>query len=660
MKLQLLGAFELVDGAGHHAAIALRRARALIAYLALRQRRAESREVLADLLWPERFKDQAQASLRQTLHALNAVFIADGRKLIAATRTEVALGDAVTECDAWTFDRLSSSARLSDLDEAGRLYLGPFADGLSVSAEPFHEWLLVQRARYEQAFEESQLRAAALASAGASAAQAAAILERLLQVLPHSHGAALALMRVHLAAGQSERAAIVYDGFARRLRLDLGQEPPQDLAATARLARLATPQRVTGESPIPHPASDRRCDNAQDRAPMLAVLPFHDARPAPGNMALAAALTEDVLVTLSRCRWFRVMSRSSVYRLAASDRGDVHDLVVRTGADYLVSGFLQERPEGDSLTVELARAATREILWSERYPLTPAGVPVCCGEICAAVVSALDPALTEIERQRFSRPTLASSASAAAYRNLVDGYCHYYAGRRDAALAAFAAAVEADPGYAHAHAMLGLATYFYAQMNRDTAWHDRLKEAERHALRALDFDEHEARAWQVLGTVFIWQGRNHEALDPLERAIQLNPSLGAASAARSFQALMAGAFERAKTLLQASMRLRIGDQMLGACLPAKALSDLHLGNAEQAADTAHWAARMQPRFWLARQTLCAALMRSGNDEAAIAQVAALRRDYTALSAREFAAWVPYVNASHAKPVAEALEAAGWR
>ena len=70
MKLQLLGGFVLTEPTGRSVPITLRRGQALLAYLALKGTRSESREALADLLWPDRFKEQAQASLRQVLFEL--------------------------------------------------------------------------------------------------------------------------------------------------------------------------------------------------------------------------------------------------------------------------------------------------------------------------------------------------------------------------------------------------------------------------------------------------------------------------------------------------------------------------------------------------------------------------------------------------------------
>src|SRR5262249_51989864 len=52
MQLQLLGGFALTDPDGRLVPVTLRRGQALVAYLALKETRSESRETLLDLLWP--------------------------------------------------------------------------------------------------------------------------------------------------------------------------------------------------------------------------------------------------------------------------------------------------------------------------------------------------------------------------------------------------------------------------------------------------------------------------------------------------------------------------------------------------------------------------------------------------------------------------------
>ena len=104
MYLQLLGGFALTGADAKAGPVPLRRGQALLAYLALKETRSETRETLLDLLWPDRFKEQAQASLRQVLFELRTA-AAGGAPIVEATRTDVTLGSAVAECDVWELER---------------------------------------------------------------------------------------------------------------------------------------------------------------------------------------------------------------------------------------------------------------------------------------------------------------------------------------------------------------------------------------------------------------------------------------------------------------------------------------------------------------------------------------------------------------------------
>ena len=115
----------------------------------------------------------------------------------------------------------------------------------------------------------------------------------------------------------------------------------------------------------------------------------------------------------------------------------------------------------------------------------------------------------------------------------------------------------------------------------------------------------------------------------------------------------------AKAYIKTALRLRVGDSGLGLCLPARALADLHLGNTAEALDTAHWATRMQPDFWLGRQVLAACLLAAGDETAAERTVKALHRDYGSLSSQEFSGWFPYHDDHIDRPVLNTLQHFGW-
>jgi adenylate cyclase len=345
---------------------------------------------------------------------------------------------------------------------------------------------------------------------------------------------------------------------------------------------------------------------------VIAVLPFRYDGPAGSGPALATALADDITMILSGCRWFSVLSSSATHSLAGGTPFVPKDFARLTGTDYLIYGFIVERADARTLTIELVDAETGHIRWVNRYEAPTADLRAWAGEVSPMVVAALDPAVADSERRALTRPSLAATGSPVAYHHLVLGYRRFYSGDYADACAEFSKATREDATYAHAHAMLAVTIYLSAQVQRDNRWAGALQTAEQSARRALEIDPNEPKGCNIMGQILDWQGRHDEAGAFLERAVSLNPSFALASTARSYHAVMTGAFEAAKSFLGTAMRLRVGDAGLGLCLPSKALADLHLGNREDALSTAHWAVRLQPRFWLGRQVPAVCL--SGNGD----------------------------------------------
>jgi DNA-binding SARP family transcriptional activator/Tfp pilus assembly protein PilF len=661
MQLKLFGNFALLKARADPVTVPLKRGQALLAYLALKQTRTESREVLADLLWPDRFKEQAQASLRQVLFELRKLSPARA-PIVRATRSEVALGAAIEECDVWAFEACTATDALKDVEHMLKLYRGPFLDEPMVASEPFRQWSAIQRSRLEGQLERAVLHAASQDRGSGAGERAEGALEQLVHASPMCCQAVLRLMEIAANNGRSADAIRHYERYAGRLKLEVGENPPAELtdaystlkSAPNKPARFAVPRRAPAFS-----NTDPWRKTGND-APMLAVLPFGYEGSNPAGDALAAALGEDVTLMLSGCRWFSVLSRSATHSVKPNGPFVPSDFAHRTGADYLIYGAVTERGERWSVTIELADAETGYIGWAKRYDTDDADILSWGSEVCPLIVAALDPAVAESERKSIRKPALAATGSEVAYRHLILGYRHFYAGEWSEALDRFSSAVKEDATYAHAHAMLAVTRYQYAQLHRDERWDATLQKAERNARRALEIDPAEAKACSLLGQLLDWQGRHEESVDYLERALSLNPSYAQASTGRSYHAVMVGAFDAAIPYLQTAMRLRVGDAGMGLCLPAKALAELHLGKETKALATAHWASRLRPRFWLGRQVLAACLWTAGNAQAAKKTVIELRRDYTGISGAEFTRWFPYSRAELGEPVREALAQAGWR
>lgn len=661
MQLKLFGNFALLNQPADIVKVPLKRGRALLAYLALKQTSTESREVLVDLLWPDRFEAQALASLRQVLFELRKISPAQA-PIIEATRSDVALGAAIDECDIWAFEAYAASDDLDDSELLLQLYRGPFLDDPPVGSEPFQQWAAIQRARLEGQLEGAVLNATAGYRGLGADNRVAGVLEQLVQASPMCCQAVMRLMEIEANNGRSADAIRYYERYSRRLKLELGEDPPAELTDVYATLKSAPNRPARFSSLRRQPAfahKDPWLKTGND-APVLAVLPFRYEGNKPSGGALAAALGEDLTLMLSGCRWFSVLSRSATHSLKPNVPFIPRDFAHRTGADYLIYGAVTERHGLWSVAIELADAETGYIGWAKRYDATDADILSWGSEVCPLIVAALDPAVAESERQSIRKPALAATGSEVAYHHLILGYRHFYSGEWSDALARFGRAIKEDATYAHGHAMLAVTTYLYAQVHRGDRWEGALQEAERSARRALEIDPSEAKACNILGQVLDWQGRHDESIAYLERSLNLNPSFALASTGRSYHAVMVGAFDSAKMYIQTAMRLRVGDAGLGLCLPAKALAELHLGNTKDALQTAHWAARLRPNFWLSRQVLSTCLWASGNYEAAQEAVAELQFDYPGMSGTEFAAWFPYANAGFGELVREALTQAGWR
>jgi DNA-binding SARP family transcriptional activator/TolB-like protein/Tfp pilus assembly protein PilF len=661
MKLQLLGGFALLGVGADAQPVSLRRGQALLAYLALKETRVESREVLLDMLWPDRFKEQAQASLRQVLFELRAA-AGDSAAIVDATRTSVALGSGIVECDVWELERQSSHNGLTGAEHMLQLYRGPLLDGPPIGSEPFGQWMAIQRSRLEGRLESAVLEATAHGLSADEQERAVQALRRLIELSPMCAPAVLRLMSIEAAFGRRQDALLQFERYAKRLKLEFDEEPPSEVRQAYEVMKAAPQETGIAAVSLRRPAYVHNNPWLRTRsdAPVLAVLPFrYEGSQVPGA-ALASALSEDITIVLSGCKWFSVLSRATTHSVTGGSPFIARDFARLTGADYLIYGAIVERSNGLSLGIELADAETGHIRWANRYEATSDDLLSWAGEVCPLIVAALDPAIADIERRTFAKPALAATGSAVAYQHLVLGYRHFYAGELTEAAAAFQSAIREDATYAHAHAMLAVTIYLTAQVERDHRWASLLAAAEKSARRALEIDPSEPKGCNIMGQVLDWQGRHEEANGFLEQAVSINPSFALSSTARSYHAVMTGAFDVAKTYLQTAMRLRVGDASLGHCLPSKVLADLHLGNREEALQTAHWAMRLQPQFWLGRQVLAASLSATGDIEAASKVVAELQCDHPELTAEEFAHWFPYAGGKGGELVVDALRRAGWR
>jgi len=246
LSVSILGPFQvLLDG--KPATFATDRARALLAYLSIEAGRPHRREVLADLLWPDRPESVARKNLSQTLLRLRRAiddYHADPPFLNITAKT-IEFAAKPGELDVARFEESIQAAnnhvhpgpeKCRACEErfrrAANLYRGDFLEGLSLAGSlPLEEWAVVKR---------EELHRHVMAALGALAAHHEArreydkvqrYAERQLAMEPWREQAHRRLMRALAATGQRSAALAQYQTCRRILAEELSVEPAAETTA---------------------------------------------------------------------------------------------------------------------------------------------------------------------------------------------------------------------------------------------------------------------------------------------------------------------------------------------------------------------------------------------------------------------------------------------
>src|SRR5580700_10807471 len=141
VTLQLLGPFAIEANVGRLVAIAVRsrKARALLAYLAMQPDYRARREELATLLWGDCADKQARHSLRQCLIALRQD-LSVASEILVLDREAIGLHAQSISVDARSFIALARSTEPDAPSQAAELWRGAFLPDLTLDIEEFDTW----------------------------------------------------------------------------------------------------------------------------------------------------------------------------------------------------------------------------------------------------------------------------------------------------------------------------------------------------------------------------------------------------------------------------------------------------------------------------------------------------------------------------------------
>lgn len=496
---------------GRAVALPHRKARAILAYLAVHGGGPVSRERLAGLLWSSG-EAQSRGALRTTIYELRRVLQACGLPLHESG------SDLSLEPGQWTLDLSIAQAAIAKGEIPAVLAANPgdinrILDGYEDLSDGMGGWIRELRAN---ALAEVRSRfAAALADPAVPRLRRKSIAELATRFDPLDEAACRTLMQLAAEDGETSVALRTYARLYEALDQELGMEPAEEtqaLVAAIKVGRLANTQRV---APSPGPALTA--------APAtLAVLPLSvsSAELAP----LADGILEGTIHVLSGIGDLFVIARGTAMRFGAANV-DPREVGRELGVAYVLSGRVSDVGGTMRVATELVATGTGVVIRTDRYEVARAERFALQDRIAEQMVATLAPAVKEHDLARARRKPPAEQT---AYDLMLQGVDLQYALAQptyDHAGALLEEAIRRDPGFAPAHAYL--ATWHNFRIGQ--GWSpDRVADAaaaERHAALALELDRNNAVALAIHGQVCSFHQRNYRlARRYLDRALEVGPS----------------------------------------------------------------------------------------------------------------------------------------
>ncbi len=255
--------------------------------------------------------------------------------------------------------------------------------------------------------------------------------------------------------------------------------------------------------------------------PSIAVLPFDNMSGDAEQQYFCDGLTEDIITELSRFRQMHVVSRNSSSRFRGTDL-DMIRVGRELGVHYLLEGGVRRMGGRIRITAQLIDAATGNHIWAERYDNAQDEIFDVQDRVVRTIVGTLAGRMNMagLEMARRKPPT-----SLAAYDYVLRGDALPWAspeGEAEARLL-FRKAIEIDPGYARAYALLSFA--LNREWLRDMSDSSRLREeAFDMALRAVTLDENDTLCQLAMVWTQVYRGAHELAEQHLAKALALNPN----------------------------------------------------------------------------------------------------------------------------------------
>ncbi|MFN2303702.1 MAG: tetratricopeptide repeat protein, partial [Anaerolineales bacterium] len=288
--------------------------------------------------------------------------------------------------------------------------------------------------------------------------------------------------------------------------------------------------------------------------PSIAVLPFENMSGDPEQDYFSNGLTDQIITSLSVIPRLFVIARNSSFTYKGR-AVKVQKVAEELGVRYVLEGGVQKTEDRVRITVQLIDAIKGHHVWSERYDRNLKDLFDLQDGIARQIMTAVQVELTEGDTaSRVSGSTSNLKALECYWRGFED-FCHLTKEKNAAARQWLEKAIEHDPNFTWAIALLGY-THLMDATNFGVKDADlSLKLAEDYAQKAISINESTAYAQALMGVIRRNQGKWDEAVEYGEKAVAINPNDPLMMLPLALTYHYAGEFDKAITLIEKAMRI---------------------------------------------------------------------------------------------------------
>ncbi|WP_051614436.1 hypothetical protein [Phyllobacterium sp. UNC302MFCol5.2] len=295
--------------------------------------------------------------------------------------------------------------------------------------------------------------------------------------------------------------------------------------------------------------------DAEGHGPALAVLPFKADGGGTEQKLFGGGMADEILTSLGRFPDIRL------YLPSGNDKvlDDPVEVGRRLGLTYIVDGSVGPNTErsGVVISTRLIEVQTGRIVWTGKYDrsYSAESLQVVRDDIAASVATSLGQTYGIVRTDELHRMAEDSSASVSSYGCVLQSYLYRRSLSLEAympALTCLEAAVQRDPGYAEAWAMLGwlemdAGRFGWATGTRaDEAYFRGLETTS----KALALDANNISALKARSSIYHYLGNFAESERQQRRALALNPNDPDTMAQLGWRLAVRGRFDEGIPLLK--------------------------------------------------------------------------------------------------------------